>query len=169
MNKYFLSLMSILILFQSFKVLDEIFFHEVNDNKKGYVVIEEKEENKKVEITENKSNSEVIDLDQLFTNASIEKGTKIARQCSACHDFSTNLKIKVGPPLWGVVGRKVGVISDFKYSDALNSYKKNWTRSELNGFLENPKNYINGTKMIYKGLNKINDRVNLIYYLESLK
>ena len=113
--------------------------------------------------------SKVLDLDQLFTNASIEKGTKIARQCSACHDFSTNLKIKVGPPLWGVVDRKVGVISDFKYSDALNSYKKNWTRSELNGFLENPKDYISGTKMIYKGLTKINDRVNLIAYLESLK
>ena len=161
--------MSILILFQSFKVLDEIFYHEANDIQKGYVVIEEKEEEKRNETTKKIVESDKIDVDELFNNASIEKGTKIARQCSACHDFSPNLKIKVGPPLWGLVGRKVAVISDFKYSEALMNYNKNWTRQELNGFLENPKNYIDGTKMVYKGLNKINDRVNLIYYLESLK
>ena len=168
MNKYFLSLMSILILFQSFKVLDEIFYHEAKNIQKGYVVVEEEEE-KKIEMTEKESALNKIDLVELFNNASIEKGIKVARQCSACHDFSTNLKIKVGPPLWGVVGRKVGIISDFKYSEALKNYNQNWTMQELNNFLENPKSYIDGTKMIYKGLNKINDRVNLISYLESLK
>ena len=161
--------MSILILFQSFKVLDEIFYHEANNIQKGYVVLEEKVEEKEIETTEKTLENKEIDINELINNASIEKGTKIARQCSACHDFSPNLKIKVGPPLWGLVGRKVGVISDFKYSEALKNYNKNWTRQELNGFLENPKNYIDGTKMIYKGLNKVNDRVNLISYLESLK
>ena len=43
MNKYFLSLMSILILFQSFKVADEIFSHR-DEGTKGYVILEEDEE-----------------------------------------------------------------------------------------------------------------------------
>ena len=99
----------------------------------------------------------------------IQKGEKVAKQCSACHDFSVNLKVKIGPPLWGVVGRKAAAISEFKYSDALVNFKKDWNRETLFYFLENPKEYVKGTKMIYKGLKKNSDRVNLISYLESLK
>ena len=57
----------------------------------------------------------------------------------------------------------------FKYSDALVNYKKAWSKEELFKFLEKPKDYIKGTKMIYKGLKKSTDRADLISYLESLK
>ena len=93
----------------------------------------------------------------------------VPKQCQTCHDFSTNLKIKIGPPLWGLVDREVGVIKDYKYSDSLSQFNRNWTRSELFFFLKNPKEYIIGTKMVYKGLEKESDRVNLISFLESLK
>jgi len=169
MNKYFLSLMSILILFQSFKVWEEIFYHE-NDFRKGYVIVPEEEEKKDVkEEKQNTLDEKKIDFKSLFSSANIEKGKKLSKQCVACHDFSKNLKVKVGPPLWGVVGRDSAVISDFKYSDSLASFKKKWSRKELFYFLEKPKDYIKGTKMIYKGLSKTNDRVNLISYLESLQ
>tara|TARA_Y100000589_G_C27047503_1_gene585831 strand:- start:249 stop:752 length:504 start_codon:yes stop_codon:yes gene_type:complete len=167
MNKYFLSLISILLLFQSFVVFDEIFYHEEKILRKGYEIID-KEPDKTEEIKDS-SHQTKLDLDSFFKVADVEKGMKVSRQCSACHDFSNNLKIKVGPPLWGIVGRKSAVIADYKYSDALKDYAKNWTRSELFMFLENPKNYIAGTKMIYKGLTKPSDRVNLISYLESLR
>ena len=52
------------------------------------------------------------------------------------------MKIKVGPPLWNIVGREVASISDFKYSKALSDYKKNWSIDELFYFFENPKEYI---------------------------
>ena len=68
-----------------------------------------------------------------------------------------------------LVGRKSAVIADYKYSEALKDYDKNWTRNELFMFLEKPKEYIKGTKMIYKGLSKASDRANLISYLESLR
>ena len=29
----------------------------------------------------------------------------MAKQCVACHSFDNSLKIKVGPPLWGIVNR----------------------------------------------------------------
>ena len=68
-----------------------------------------------------------------------------------------------------MVDRQVASIKNFKYSDALIEYKKNWSREELFYFLENPKNYIKGTKMVYKGLKKVEDRVDIISYLETLK
>lgn len=164
MNKYFLSLLSILILFQSFKVWDEISHKKDKDLKKGGEI---KEEGGKVEKLDSISNE--FDIDILFNSANIDTGKKIAKQCSTCHDLSNNLKIKIGPPLWGVIGRKVGVIDDFKYSDAFKKVEKDWTRQELFYFLEDPKNYIIGTKMVYKGLKKPIDRANLISYLKSLK
>ena len=158
--------MSILILFQSFVVFDEIFYHQDEIKKKGYVVIEKVDINvEKPPQTEAENN---IDLESIFKTADIQKGIKISRQCSACHDFSNNLKIKVGPPLWGIVGRQAAIIADYEYSDALKKFNKNWTKEELYNFLEKPKEYIKGTKMIYKGLLKPGDRANLISYLNSL-
>ena len=169
MNKYFLSLMSILILFQSFKVADEIFNHK-KDQKKGYIILEQEDEEEAV-VSEDKTETkeEKVDYESLFTQANLEGGKKIAKQCVACHSFDNSLKIKVGPPLWGIVNRKVASIGDFKYSDALVNYKKAWSKEELFKFLEKPKDYIKGTKMIYKGLKKSSDRADLISYLESLK
>ena len=169
MNKYFLSLMSILILFQSFKVADEIFNHK-KDQKKGYIILEQDDEEEAV-VSEVKTETkeEKIDYGSLFTQANLEGGEKIAKQCVACHSLDNSLKIKVGPPLWGIVNRKAASIDGFKYSDALIDYKKAWSREELFKFLEKPKDYIKGTKMIYKGLKKSSDRADLISYLESLK
>ena len=165
MNKYFLSLISILILFQTFHVIDEMFFKEKNQKDKGYIIIKSTEPKKKFEKEEIK---EKVNLDLLFQTTNIKKGIKISKQCSACHDISKKLKLKTGPSLWGIVDRKAAVISDFSYSEALTNFKKIWTIEELFDFLEEPKKYIEGTKMIYSGLKKIEDRINLISYLRSL-
>ena len=169
MNKYFLSLMSILILFQSFKVADEIFNHK-KDQKKGYIILEQDDEEEAV-VSEDKTETkeEKVDYGSLVTQANLEGGEKIAKQCVACHSLDSSLKIKVGPPLWGIVNRKAASIDGFKYSAALVNYQKAWSREELFKFLEKPKDYIKGTKMIYKGLKKSTDRADLISYLESLK
>lgn len=158
--------MSILILFQSFKVMDEIIYHSDKTSKKKIVVNEKKIVLQTEEESVEKQN---IEIDTLFASADKEKGLKLSKQCQACHDFSNNLKIKLGPPLWGVVGRDTAIIADFKYSKAFLNLKKTWSRQELFYFLEKPNGYVEGTKMIYKGLSKIGDRVNLISYLESLK
>jgi cytochrome c len=43
-----------------------------------------------------------------------------------------------------------------------------WTPEQLNAFLVGPKAYAPGTSMGYNGMRKIEDRANLIAYLDSL-
>ena len=144
MNKYFLSLMAILILFQSFKVADEIMNSNKKEIKKGYVVLDEgKDEESEVktgEIKKDDEPKEKIDLNSLFANASIDGG-KIAKQCVACHSFDNSLKIKVGPPLWGIVNRDAAKVEGFKYSEALTNFQKNGQETNFFSFLEKPKLY----------------------------
>ena len=69
--------------------------------------------------------------------------------------------------LYNVVGRKVGAVSDYKYSKALSEYEKEWTFEELNGYLIKPAKWIKGTKMAFAGLRKEKDRASVILYLNQ--
>ena len=69
--------------------------------------------------------------------------------------------------LYGVLGRKVAAIENYKYSKAMASYEKNWTFEEMNGYLRKPQAYIKGTKMAFAGLRKEKDRASVILYLNQ--
>ena len=94
-------------------------------------------------------------------------GEKVFKKCAACHSINKGGKNNIGPALYNVVGRKVGGVSDYKYSKALTEYQKEWTLEELNGFLLKPAKWIKGTKMAYAGLRKEKDRASIIKYLNK--
>jgi cytochrome c len=73
-----------------------------------------------------------------------------------------------GPSLYGVVGRDVGSVDGFNYSGSLSAVADVWTPENLNAFLENPRGYAPGTSMSYNGMRNIEDRADLIAYLDSL-
>ena len=104
-------------------------------------------------------------LDKAISDLS--HGEKIFKKCSACHMVASDGKNMIGPKLWGVIGRKTGSISDYKYSKALASYSKEWSFEEMNGFLIKPASYIKGTKMAFAGLRKEKDRASVILFLNS--
>ena len=89
-------------------------------------------------------------------------------KCAACHSAKAG-ENKIGPSLYGVVGRPSHSIEGFSYSDAMKAYNVNWTNEELNKYLENPRGVVAGTKMIFVGLKKEDERANLIAYLDTLK
>ena len=74
---------------------------------------------------------------------------------------------KIGPALYGVLGRKVASKQDYKYSKAMAAYDKDWTFEEMNGYLKKPQSYIKGTKMAFAGLRKEKDRASVILYLNQ--
>ena len=111
--------------------------------------------------------AEKIDIEALLAMGDINHGEKVFKKCAACHSIVKGGKNAIGPALYNVVGRKIGVIKDYKYSKALVAYDKNWTFEELNGFLIKPAKWIKGTKMAYAGLRKEKDRASVIKYLNE--
>tara|TARA_B110001454_G_scaffold31315_1_gene30580 strand:- start:158 stop:679 length:522 start_codon:yes stop_codon:yes gene_type:complete len=103
----------------------------------------------------------------LFSSTSASEGAKIFKKCAACHSISQGGKNKIGPALWGVLGRKAGSISDYKYSKALVAYGKPWSFDEMNGFLTKPKDWIKGTKMSFAGLKNVKERAAVILYMNE--
>ncbi len=110
---------------------------------------------------------EEVNIAALLSTGDLAHGEKVFKKCSACHSIESGGGNKIGPALYNVVGRKIGSISDYKYSKALIEYGKNWNFEELNGFLLKPQSWIKGTKMAYAGLRKEKDRASIILYLNK--
>jgi cytochrome c len=103
----------------------------------------------------------------LIASADAGKGEQIAKKCQTCHSFDPAGTNKVGPGLYGVVGRMSGTHPGFAYSDAMKNHKKPWTFAELNKFIANPRGDIPGTKMTFPGLPKVQDRADLFAWLDK--
>lgn len=109
---------------------------------------------------------EVIDVAALYAEADAAAGESLWRNCRACHSLEEG-RNGTGPSLHGVVGRGIDTIADFNYSGALLALGDTWTVEALNTFLENPRSAAPGTRISYAGLRDIQDRMNLIAYLEA--
>ena len=92
------------------------------------------------------------------------KGERIFKKCAVCHVLEGNKK-KIGPSLAGLFGREAGTVDGFKYSKAMKNSDIVWTAQVLDEFLVNPRKYVRGTKMAFVGLNKAQDREDVIAYL----
>jgi cytochrome c len=78
-------------------------------------------------------------IEKLLTTASLERGTNSAKKCAACHTFNKGEPNRVGPNLWGVLGRPRASVPGFNYSAAMKAKGGTWTVDELNHFLTNPR------------------------------
>ena len=164
-NKIIAAVLLVALLIIGIGKISSIIFHVEKPKIPGYTV-----EVEQVSSTSTNSSEEIeekIDIAAIMALGDLTAGEKIFKKCASCHSIVKGGKNKIGPALYNVVGRKVGGVSDYKYSKALLEYEKDWTFEELNGFLIKPAKYIKGTKMAYAGLRKEKDRASVIMYLNQ--
>ena len=164
-NKIVGAILMVALLIIGIGKLSDVIFHVEKPETPGYVV--DVEESKTVSSATKVSVVEKIDIDALMAMGDLTHGEKVFKKCAACHSIVKGGKNNIGPALYNVVGRKIGVVEDYKYSKALVSYDKEWTFEELNGYLIKPAKWIKGTKMAFAGLRKEKDRASVIKYLNQ--
>jgi cytochrome c len=93
-------------------------------------------------------------------------------QCKVCHNFAKGQGNKIGPALYGVVGRKAGAAVGFNYSAAMKAKAAGglvWNAATLDPWLTAPAKYMPGTKMAYAGLKDPVARKAVIAWLTTNK
>ena len=166
MNKIIASIILAIILVLGINKITDIIFYVEKPEKSAYQVANVSTTTA-TETTSASSSAESGEIMELFASASAADGKKIFKKCAACHSIAKGGGNKIGPALWGVLGRQAGSISDYKYSKAMATHGKSWSFEEMNGFLIKPKDWIKGTKMTFVGLKKETERAAVILYMNN--
>jgi len=104
-----------------------------------------------------------------LAGANVEAGKAIfQKQCFTCHTVDKGGPNKVGPNLWGVVGRKKGSHAGFSYSSGMEAKGGDWTYEDINHMIFKPPAFIKGTKMAFAGLPKEQERADVIAFLRTM-
>ena len=166
LNKIIAAILLVALIIIGIGKLSDTIFYVEKPKTPGYVV---EVEQKMSASTETKSDTiiEKVDIAALMVMGDLAHGEKVFKKCAACHSIVKGGKNNIGPALYNVVNRQVGVVNNYKYSKALSAYGKNWTFEELNGYLIRPAKWIKGTKMAFAGLKKEKDRASVILYMNS--
>jgi cytochrome c len=135
------------LLIVAFAVLSsDLLYHSKTMIKRGYE-IEISADGKPVVKKEEKP----IDLATMMKTADFDRGMKTFKKCATCHSIGKGEAAKVGPNLYGVVGRKRASFAGFSYSEAMKAKGGAWDLESINQFITKPKEYVVGTKMAFAG------------------
>ena len=167
MNKIIVSIVFAIILVLGINKFTDVIFYVEKPEKSAYQVASVTTVANTTSAETDSTNSEAGNIMALFASTSATEGAKVFKKCAACHSIKEGGANKIGPALWGVLGRRAGSFPDYKYSKAMAAYDKNWSFEEMNGFLIKPKDWIKGTKMSFAGLKNAKDRAAVILYMNE--
>lgn len=168
MNMGMAALLGTVFVVMSVSIASEGLFHSENPEKPGFEIVAE-------EASETGAPAEAapaaVPVAELMAKADPAKGEALFKKCASCHSTEKGAGNKVGPNLYGVVGRPIAHLTDFGYSTAMKNFseggKQVWDFEHLNQFLLAPKKYIKGTAMGFAGDKKDAERADIMAYLNS--
>ena len=164
MNKIIVSIVFAIILIVGINKIADVIFYVEKPEKSAYQVASV---TTVASTASAEASSETGNIMAVFASTSAAEGAKVFKKCAACHSIAEGGKNKIGPALWGVLGRQAGSLPDYKYSKAMAAHGKKWSFEEMNGFLIKPKDWIKGTKMSYAGLKSEKERAAVILYMNQ--
>ena len=164
MNKIIVSIVFAIILVLGINKVTDVIFYVEKPEKSAYQVASV---TTIASTASADTSSETGNIMAIFASTSAAEGAKVFKKCAACHSIAEGGKNKIGPALWGVLGRQAGSLPDYKYSKAMAAHGKKWSFEEMNGFLIKPKEWIKGTKMSYAGLKSEKERAAVILYMNQ--
>ncbi len=106
-------------------------------------------------------------LSVLLARADPEAGQETAKLCAICHTWTKGGGTRVGPNLYGVVGRDIAKDPGFSYSPALQQKGGRWSFNEMYEWIGDPGEVAPGNnmyKMGFAGLKNPQQRANVIAF-----
>ncbi|HSM94632.1 MAG TPA: c-type cytochrome [Rhizomicrobium sp.] len=98
-----------------------------------------------------------------------KEGATVFQRCAICHSNTKGAPAKIGPNLFGIVGRKAGTEANFSYSAAMKASGITWTPDKLEAYVQHPQVVVPGNRMAFAGITSKHDAEELVEYLETLK
>ena len=171
LNKMAGAFLGTVFLVMSVGLLSDVIFDRENPEKPGFI-IEAAEASAGGEAANAGEPAKAEPISPLLASADAKAGETIFKKCQACHTGEKGGANKVGPNLYGVVGRPIASHEGFSYSAAIKDFSKGstvaWDYEGLSTFITSPKADIKGTAMGFAGLKKPEERANLLAYLRTL-
>lgn len=96
-------------------------------------------------------------------------GADVFKRCAVCHANTKDAPNKLGPNLFGVMGRKAGTYPGFNYSPAMKNSGIAWTEEKMEAYIVHPQQVIAGNKMPFAGISDHKLAEDLTAYLGTLK
>lgn len=167
-NKIFGGILSAALLLFGAKTLADIAWHEPKAAKPGHVLPVSASTGGAGPVA-SAFDFKAIEADlKKVAATNVDAGKDVFKKCATCHTPNKGGENKVGPNIFGIVGRKVGAHSGFAYSDATKAKGGEWTYEALAKFIWDPRGTIPNNKMAFAGVQDKQDVVDVIAYLRSL-
>ena len=99
----------------------------------------------------------------------VAAGEQSFGKCRPCHDVGEDAKIKLGPPLNGIDGRKSAAYPGFTYSDPFKGLGVTWNAALFKQWVTNPSAMAPGTRMAFSGIKDDQEIGNLWAYVSQFK
>ena len=167
MNKIIVSIVFAIVLVIGINKVADVIFYVEKPEKSAYQVASVATTTSTTSAETTSVSSESGNIMALFASTSAADGAKVFKKCLACHSIEKGGPNKIGPNIFGVLNRKAGSISSYKYSKAMVAFGKSWSVEEMDGFLTKPRDWVKNTKMSFIGLKNAKDRAAVILYLNE--